>query len=195
VFNLQRVADHEAGHVVAAWWFRLPVRGATIGRTILTEGRAFVGKSIEDALLEAAYAKTGGMPIPFRARRLLEHDAMVSIAGPFAELRAIGDGLVPAPDPPPAPYSPEARRLHFEWIDRLDRAREVGEREGESDAEHVWKVVLNLSETADEAEAYGHWLRSGHAHSSRGRSSGSRAARSAERCSRRTGSLGPRAGA
>jgi hypothetical protein len=151
----------QAGHIVAAWWLGLPVRGVTIAPTNLTKGSAFVGRNIEDTLFEAAEAMGIGSPIPSRARRAMEAEAMMTMAGPLAEQRAIELDLVSAPEPPPT--EPLARELHERrtTIERLERelaAAEAGEKDCPADIERVRSITLSCSATPEEGFAYATWL-------------------------------------
>jgi hypothetical protein len=83
----------EAGHVCAAYWGGLPIRGATIVPTLLANGHASVGHAhseVEDALPAAAEATVLYSAIPLRARRLLEADAIMTEVRYSATLVARG---------------------------------------------------------------------------------------------------------
>ena len=100
-------AVHESGHVCAAWHHPLPIHGATIKETILTDGRAFVGRDFDAALLAAAEVTVIGSPVPLRARRLLEAEAITFCAGDLAVKRARALGLLPEA----LPTDPVARNI------------------------------------------------------------------------------------
>jgi hypothetical protein len=165
-------AYHEAGHLTAAVLLGLPVgsgRGATVAPRLGRFGSADFGCSFEPSDVEALFwASASGAPPPTWLRGRLEAVVLALMLGPFAEERAISEGLASGIEAWPLWRCPttaadelsrdlaerEAALIHHAVA--ADQAAETSVTR--SDSEQVWGLLRAACVTDNEACGYAEWL-------------------------------------
>jgi hypothetical protein len=169
----EATAYHEAGHVTAAVLLGLPVgrgSGATVSPQLGRFGSADLGCPFTTSDVEPLFwASASGTPPPSRLRNRLEAYVLAVMLGPFAEERAIGEGLAPGYETRalwrcPIAAEDEATRELADREAALIReavaaaAEDAGAPAVLRDTERVWSLVRAASVTDDEACVYTSWL-------------------------------------
>jgi hypothetical protein len=146
---LEGASFHEAAHAVFAWFLGVPFDSVDVADHGYSWGRIWLtpDRRLKRARRLAAQAGIDYYSLHGRHRNRIEHEVLLILAGPIAELVATGG------EPPPArselPLTPARRRLILQHLDEPRRG----------DLTTARVLLTDLARSDPEREAYLAWLR------------------------------------